>query len=249
MSAHLFDSDVATHVGVNAAVIYQNIVYWCEKNAANRQNIHNGMAWTYNTVRAFAELFPYLTPDQIRRALERLEASGYIATGNFSEDTRDRTKWFCDLRQSHLAPVPAPFGTGAKSLEDTDGKPDINADSKQRACAGDLTLFSADETPAQDRTSEAFERFWKVYPKKAGKPSALKAWQKQIKAGCDPEAIIDGAERYARSDAVVRGFAKHPQGWLNDQRWNDADLPPAQGALTLAERARRLGPQWGEVVR
>lgn len=114
---------------------------------------------------------------------------------------------------------------------------------------GNPTLFSADETPAQDRTAEAFERFWKVYPKKAGKPSALKAWQKQIKAGCDPEEIISGAERYARSDAVVRGFAKHPQGWLNDQRWNDADLPSAQGALTLAERARRLGPQWGEVVR
>ena len=114
---------------------------------------------------------------------------------------------------------------------------------------GEIPLFSADETPAQDRTAEAFERFWKVYPKKAGKPSALKAWQKQIKAGHDPEEIISGAERYARSEAVVRGFAKHPQGWLNDQRWNDADLPPAQGALTLAERARRLGPQWGEVVR
>lgn len=114
---------------------------------------------------------------------------------------------------------------------------------------GESDLFSADETPQQDRTSEGFERFWKVYPKKAGKPAALKAWQKAMRAGADPDAVVDAAVRYAQSDAVQRGFCKHPQGWLNDQRWLDDDLPQAPKTLTLEERARRLGPQWGEVVR
>lgn len=245
MSAHLFDSEIALKVGVNAAVIYQNIVFWCEKNAANGKHIHDGMAWTYNSVRAFSEMFPYLTQDQIRRAIERLEAGGLIATGNFNEDSRDRTKWFCDLRQTHLASMPETFGVNAKALPDS--KPDGKPDGKQRACENGL--FSADETPQQDRTADAFERFWKVYPKKAAKPAALKAWQKQIKAGHDQETIIDAAARYAQSDNVSKGFVKHAQGWLNDQRWNDDDLPQPAKPMTLEERARRLGPQWGEVER
>lgn len=248
MSAHLFDSDVAMKVGVNAAVIYQNIVFWCEKNAANGKHVHDGRAWTYNSVRAFSELFRYLTADQIRRAIERLEAEGFIATGNFNEDPRDRTKWFCDLRQPHLATMPETFGVDAEALPDS--KPDSKPDGKHRVRdEGEITLFSADETPQQDRTSEGFERFWKVYPKKAGKPAALKAWQKAMRAGADPDAVVDAAVRYAQSDAVQRGFCKHPQGWLNDQRWLDDDLPQAPKTLTLEERARRLGPQWGEVVR
>ena len=34
MSAHSFDPDIAARVGCNAAVIYQNLFYWAEKNAA-----------------------------------------------------------------------------------------------------------------------------------------------------------------------------------------------------------------------
>ena len=32
---HSFDPMVAERVGVNAAVIYQNFLFWCEKNKAN----------------------------------------------------------------------------------------------------------------------------------------------------------------------------------------------------------------------
>jgi hypothetical protein len=58
---HSFDPKIAERVGVNAAVLYQNIVWWCAKNAANRHNEHDGRFWTYNSVKAWAELFPYLT--------------------------------------------------------------------------------------------------------------------------------------------------------------------------------------------
>jgi hypothetical protein len=34
---HSFDPEIAKKVGVNAAVIYQNIVWWTQKNAANKQ--------------------------------------------------------------------------------------------------------------------------------------------------------------------------------------------------------------------
>jgi len=110
----------------------------------------------------------------------------------------------------------------------------------------DFFAKEADEESTAQKPNEAFERFWKSFPKKAGKPAARKAWDKAVKRA-DPELIIQRAAAYAETDAVQRGFAKHPQGWLNDDRWNDADLIPAEP--TENRRARLLGPQFGEVVR
>lgn len=73
-----------------------------------------------------------------------------------------------------------------------------------------------------------FAAFWAVYPKKVAKPAARKNWDRAIRAGADPAAIIAGAERYAKSDGVARGFVKHPQGWLTDERWTDEQPTPQQ---------------------
>ena len=91
---HSFDPKIAQQVGVNAAVIYQNIRWWCEKNAANEKNVIDGHVWSYNSVRAFTRLFPYLTAKQVRTALEILEDEGLILVANYNADPRDRTKWY-----------------------------------------------------------------------------------------------------------------------------------------------------------
>lgn len=77
-----------------------------------------------------------------------------------------------------------------------------------------------------------FDDFWSIYPKKVGKEAARKNFDKAVKAGADPAAIIDGARRYA---AAVAGrdsrYTKHAQGWLTDGRWSDEiqKLIPQQG--------------------
>lgn len=78
---------------------------------------------------------------------------------------------------------------------------------------------------AKAEKQDRFDEFWSVYPKKAGKPAAQKAWDKAIKK-TDPEKIIAAASVYAGTDGVARGFVKYPQGWLNEERFNDADLQP-----------------------
>ena len=93
-----FDADIALDVGMAAAVLYKNIQYWCEKNRANGMNEHDDYFWTYNSQKAFRDLFPYLSEKTIRRSLEKLEEKGYIKVGCFNEDARDRTKWYADLR-------------------------------------------------------------------------------------------------------------------------------------------------------
>ena len=99
---HSFDPEIAQRVGVNAAVLYQNIVWWTQKNAANGRHFHDGRHWTYNSIKAFDALFPYLTQKQIRTALHRLEDEGLILSGTFNKAGYDRTKWYCPTGQFDL---------------------------------------------------------------------------------------------------------------------------------------------------
>lgn len=93
-----FDADIAMEVGMVAAVLYRNIQYWCEKNRTNGMHEHEGLFWTYNSTKAYCEQFPYMNAKQIRKALADLEDRGYIKSGNYNENGRDRTKWYADLR-------------------------------------------------------------------------------------------------------------------------------------------------------
>lgn len=95
---HGYDPEVAIDVGVIAAVLYKNIQYWCEKNRANERHLHDGLYWTYNSVKAYSKLFPEFTEQQVRNAIKKLCEKEYIRTGNFNDDGRDRTRWFADLR-------------------------------------------------------------------------------------------------------------------------------------------------------
>ena len=94
MSMHHFDTDVAKEFGIEESIILQNMLFWTEKNIANQRHFYEGRYWTYNSVRAFSELFPYMTDSKIRRTLKRLEEAGMIITGRFNKVNYDRTLWY-----------------------------------------------------------------------------------------------------------------------------------------------------------
>lgn len=94
MLQHSFSVEVAKSCGVNAAVLFTNISFWVEHNKANRVNEHDGKYWTFNSMQAFTELFPYLSKRQIETALKKLESNGLIETGSYNKLPFDRTKWY-----------------------------------------------------------------------------------------------------------------------------------------------------------
>lgn len=94
MKKHILDIGVAQLVGANAALILENISYWCEHNAANNATLHDGRYWTYNSTKAFGELFPYMTINVIRASLKKLKDNGLILTGNYNKSAYDRTMWY-----------------------------------------------------------------------------------------------------------------------------------------------------------
>lgn len=91
---HTFESDIAVKYGVNAAILLQNLRFWIEKNAANEKHFYDGYYWTYNSIKAFEGMFPYMSTRQIRTALDKLENEGIIISGNYNTSTYDRTKWY-----------------------------------------------------------------------------------------------------------------------------------------------------------
>jgi hypothetical protein len=91
---HAFNPEIAAKTSILAAVIYQNILYWCEKNYRNGKHRHDGKTWTYNSNKAFLEQFYYATAKQIRTALDALVDAGLISKGNYNENRYDRTLWY-----------------------------------------------------------------------------------------------------------------------------------------------------------
>ena len=99
---------------------------------------------------------------------------------------------------------------------------------------------------------EAFETFWHVYPRKAGKDDAKKAFIVAAKK-TDPSLIIAGASRYAADPNLPtdKTYIPYPGKWLRGGHWTDEPLPQRQPEAIdrrqqatddlFAAAARRMG--------
>jgi hypothetical protein len=88
-----FNTEHAEKYGVPEAIIIRNLMYWVAKNKANAVNEYDGDTYTYNSVKAFNELFPFWSERQISRILKSLQEQNVIKCGNYNKAKYDRTKW------------------------------------------------------------------------------------------------------------------------------------------------------------
>ncbi len=87
--------------------------------------------------------------------------------------------------------------------------------------------------------TSAFEQFWSAYPKRKGAnpkhPASLR-FEAALKAGTDPEVIIDGAKRYGTAEGELGHlegpYVKQAVAWLNQRCWEDypaIEIKPING--------------------
>lgn len=99
---HYFDVEIAKAVGVNAAIVYENLAFWIRHNAKQGKNLKDGVHWTYVTQKDLAAQFEYLSTKQVRTALDRLKDADLIRTGSFNRHGYDRTTWFALTDETDL---------------------------------------------------------------------------------------------------------------------------------------------------
>lgn len=91
---HRFNVQFAKDYGIEEAILIENLYFWIAKNVANEKHKYERRYWTYNSAKAFAELFPYINETKIYRVLSHLEDVDFIIKGKFSQDKHDRTNWY-----------------------------------------------------------------------------------------------------------------------------------------------------------
>ena len=199
---HQFNTKLAKKVGIEAAIIYQNVCFWVQHNEANNTNFINGHFWTYNSWDAWTELFPYMGKYTIKSALKKLKDAKLIKweTGINPANKWDKTAYYRVVDWSHFDIGKNQTSTG-ENIEHhyrSDINTDINTPNP---------LKGADENfPAQDECSGAdgqnkkhsaagkekiprhkpkgyqypadFEELWKLY-RRGDKWAAYKAWLKR----------------------------------------------------------------------
>ena len=147
---HYFNTEIAKEVGVNAAVILENIAHWVLKNKANEKNFYDGHYWTYNSNAAMAELFPYMNVRQVRTALDSLRKNGMVLTGNYNKSSYDRTLWYTVSDDCAERFFPEIIHLTKKS-NGVDGKvqpiPDINTNNKPDNNTSHQNDSSASDAP------------------------------------------------------------------------------------------------------
>ena len=132
----MFDVDVAKEYGIGEAIMIKNFQFWISKNRANEQNFYDNHYWTYNSKRAFLEIFPFWSEQNIKTILNHLKEKGVIITGNFNTNKHDHTLWYAFAQEDVWLPnqpidrleLTNRFAQTNKSITDniTDIPPDNN---------------------------------------------------------------------------------------------------------------------------
>ena len=166
---HSFDIEVAQEYGVHEAIFIKHFQFWISKNKANGTHLHDCRTWTYNSNKAFTELFPYMSQKTIRTTLDHLKDKGILITGNYNDNPHNRTlwyafaneeKWICRFQQFDLPKSANASADNGKCINTdinyTDNKP-INKpiNTTPLTPQGEVSEWSAEE--------ETFELFRRAY--------------------------------------------------------------------------------------
>jgi hypothetical protein len=86
------DQGIAQALGIEAAFIFNHIIYWLRINADKRDvEKIEGKYWMYETQKEMAEFFGFLDEDKVCRGIKKLIESGLLIKKCLSKNPFDRT--------------------------------------------------------------------------------------------------------------------------------------------------------------
>ena len=192
----LVDQDLATVIGLNEAIVLQQLNYWLHSKSAKKIN---DKWWVYNTYENWKKQnFPFWSVATIRRTFSSLEKKEVVVSANFNRAGFDKTKWYsidetklnqlmssaCDQNEQTICSNRAD-GTDQNEHTYTRDYTETTSDTNKNSDKSQVTYQQSQSTKKEDKSeSIPYKEIIDYLNQKTGahyKPSS-KANQRLIKA-------------------------------------------------------------------
>lgn len=228
-----FDEDLAVKYGINEAILINIIAYWVKLNTVNKRNFYEGRYWTYNSITAFTEIFPFWSRETIKRTIAHLKDENLILTSNFSDDRFKRVNYYSLsdrgmelLWKTHTREAQNEQDSMLKMSQSVDTTNTINIDNTV-----DTTKETNTASPvltAEEKIDLLFEEFWKAYPnrRKYNKPGCKAKYRHIPDIEKVHQNIMFALEIHKRSKDWTKDNGEYipaPYVYLNQERWKLVD--------------------------
>jgi hypothetical protein len=93
----VINPDLAKMIGLNEAIVLNQIYYWISVNKKQNRNFHDGKYWCYNSIREWQEEnFPFWSYKTVERIFYSLRNKGLVLVGNYNNrrNGSTSTKWY-----------------------------------------------------------------------------------------------------------------------------------------------------------
>ena len=189
---------LAVKIGLNEAIILQQIHYWLLKS----NNVRDGYKWVYNSYSEWNKQFPFFSRNTMIRAFNSLEKQGLLITANYNKAGFDKTKWYridyeklVGKRSTQNGYTSNPKwvdGDTQNGQTNTNRLPETTSENNNKHSASHSNALSVSQL------EEEFEKVWSKYPNKKGKKQAFnhyKAWRKSS-AKHTNEYLLERLKKY-----------------------------------------------------
>lgn len=153
----------------------------------------------------------------VQKCLDELEKYGYIRR----DLIRDKKTGQVKSRGKITSPYLSSLLGGEKIFT---GGVNENAPGGESDCAIKEQYNKSSNNNVQKQLEEDFEKLWKLYPKKSGKPKAFSAYKRAIKKGITNKEIQTGIVKYLtqiKVQGTTKEYIKNGSTWFNQECWND----------------------------
>jgi hypothetical protein len=148
----------------------------------------------------------------IKSAVQELELNGYLVRSEKQEHNPDGT--FADY-----------VWTTADPLQNSVTAKSVDAKGHTK------NTITKEEQPTKNKqeniSTDTFDKFWELYPKKVAKADALKAWNKAIKVKT-AERLLELTKAYAEGKLPDQTYIPYPASWLNKGLYESVEVAEAK---------------------
>lgn len=205
-----------------------------------------------NPVYIRSKLFPYTT-EKVRVADIETALSEIAHSMSVTFYTVNGTQYYAlthwNLWQKIDKPsqsnIPGPENADPFDEDSTNARRGLDEDSLLIEKNKNRTEENKNKKENTNKTRARFTEFWAIYPKKAAKPDAEKAWDKNVQTEDLADLIISDVERRRGKSDWLRDngrYIPYPATYLNQHRWEDEEPLKVVGGIER-EILRELGEE------